>query len=171
LNARYSRGGNKERKKTNMKLVSLETTPNPSCMKLNLDEQIVDKPVSLFSGKSLDHVPQAVLKLLEIEGVKEAFLAPNFITLTRKGQSDWQLILSEAARMLGVAEKADLALLDRPTDPDASPKAETGNKLGFVEIAVLVFRGIPTQVRVRFMPAFGETRKERKAGYSRLGKD
>jgi hypothetical protein len=36
----------KKDKKTNMKLVSLETTPNPNCMKLNLDEQIVDKPVS-----------------------------------------------------------------------------------------------------------------------------
>lgn len=131
-----------------MKLASLETTPNPNCMKLNLDEQIVDKPVSLQRGKSLDNLPQAVLKLLEIEGVKEAFLASNFITLTRQGQSDWQAILSEAARLLGVAETADLSLLDRPKDPDASSKAETGNQLGFVEVAVLVFRGLPTQVRV-----------------------
>ena len=89
-----------------MKLSSLETTPNPNCMKLNLDEQIADKPVTLKQGQSPDSVPDSVMKLLQIQGIQEAFLASNFITLIRRGNADWEPILSEAARVLGVAENA-----------------------------------------------------------------
>ena len=131
-----------------MKLSSLETTPNPNCMKLNLDEQIVEKPLSLQRGQTEENVPDAVKQLLDIEGVREAFLAPHFITLTRKGNADWQPILSEAARLLGVAENAAPGLLAKPKASDTTPAAETSLNLGFVEITVLVFRDLPAQVRV-----------------------
>ena len=130
-----------------MKLSSLETTPNPNCMKLNLDEPIVETPISLQRGNSLEHLPDAVKQLLEIEGVKEAFLASNFITLTRQGNTDWQPILAQAARLLGVAKAAPIlqAEASSPTPPAGTG---TSQNLGEVEIAVLVFRGLPVQVRV-----------------------
>ena len=131
-----------------MKLSSLETTPNPNCMKLNLDEQIVEKPLSLQRGQIEENVPDAVKQLLDIEGVREAFLTPHFITLTRQGNADWEAILSEAARLLGVAENADTGLLAKSENSDITPSTETSLNLGEVEIAVLVFRGIPGQVRV-----------------------
>ena len=131
-----------------MKLSSLETTPNPNCMKLNLDEQVVEKPLSIQQGNPLEKIPDAVKQLLEIEGVREAFLAPYFITLTRKGNTDWRPILSEAARLLGVADNANTELLANPQASDAPAVADTRLDLGEVEIAVLVFRGIPAQVRV-----------------------
>ena len=131
-----------------MKLSSLETTPNPNCMKLNLDEQVVEKPLSLQRGKPLEHIPDVVKQLLDIEGVREAFLAPYFITLTRKGSTDWRQILDEAAQLLGVADNADTELLANPQASSAPAVADTNLDLGEVEIAVLVFRGIPAQVRV-----------------------
>ena len=131
-----------------MKLSSLETTPNPNCMKLNFDEQIVEKPLSLKRGQTEENVPAAVKQLLDIPGVREAFLAPHFITLTRKGHADWQGILSEAALLLGVAENADSRLLAKPEAADTTSVAETSLNLGEVEIAVLVFRDLPAQVRV-----------------------
>ena len=131
-----------------MKLSSLETTPNPNCMKLNFDEQIVEKPLSLQRGQTKENLPDAVMQLLDIEGVREAFVTPHFITLTRQGNVDWEPILSEAARLLGVAENANTGLLAKSENSDTTPSTETSLNLGEVEIAVLVFRGIPGQVRV-----------------------
>ena len=131
-----------------MKLSSLETTPNPNCMKLNLDEQVVEKPLSLQRGKPLENIPDAVKQLLDIAGVREVFLAPYFITLTRKGNTDWRPILADAARLLGLASNADHELLANPQVSNVPAVAETHSDLGEVEIAVLVFRGIPAQVRV-----------------------
>ena len=131
-----------------MKLSSLETTPNPNCMKLNLDEQIVEKPLSLQQGQTKEDVPEAVKQLLDIEGVREAFITPHFITLTRQGNAEWEPILSRAARLLGVAENANTGLLAKSENSDTTSSTETSLNLGEVEIAVLVFRGIPGQVRV-----------------------
>ena len=126
-----------------MKLSSLETTPNPNCMKLNLDEQVVETPLSLQRGQ-VENVPDAIKQLLNIQGVREAFLANDFITLTRQGNADWQPILAEAAQLLGVTADADPQLLKRS---DSEPTSAQTSTFGEVEIAVLVFRGIPVQVR------------------------
>ena len=124
-----------------MKLSSLETTPNPNCMKLNLDEQVVETPLSLRRGQ-VENVPDAIKQLLNIQGVREAFLANDFITLTRQGNADWQPILAEAAQLLGVTADADPQLKQ-----SSEPTSAQTNTFGEVEIAVLVFRGIPVQVR------------------------
>ena len=126
-----------------MKLSSLETTPNPNCMKLNLDEQVVETPLSLRRGQ-VENVPDAIKQLLNIQGVREAFLANDFITLTRQGNADWQPILAEAAQLLGVTADANPQLLKQS---DSEPTLAQTSTFGEVEIAVLVFRGIPVQVR------------------------
>lgn len=127
-----------------MKLSSLETTPNPQCMKLNLDETIAEKPLTLHPGDSCDQVPESVAQLLEIEGVREVFLSSSFIAVIRQSQADWESILSQAAKVFGIAENADTELLSQ----SQAQSEENGSKeLGEVEVAVLYFRGIPTQVR------------------------
>ncbi|QDZ39925.1 PBS lyase [Euhalothece natronophila Z-M001] len=125
-----------------MKLSSLETTPNPHCMKLNLDETIAEKPITLKAGDPCDEVPHSVAQLLNIEGVREVFLSSNFIAVIRQSQADWEPILSQAAKVFGVTENADTELLSQASSEESSSK-----ELGEVEVAVLYFRGIPTQVR------------------------
>lgn len=116
-------------------------------MKLNLDEPIVEIPVSLQRGKIPSNLPDAIGQLLEIEGVKEAFLASNFITLTRQGNADWQPILAIAAQLLGIAQESQTQFFERSVTSSSHPS--TGKKdLGEVEIAVLFFRGLPVQIRV-----------------------
>ena len=129
-----------------MKLFSLETTPNPHCMKLNLDETIADKPITLTAGDSSDNVPKPIAQLIQIEGVREAFLNADFVALIRESQAQWEPILSQAAQILGVAEGADTELFSQSQETTASQEDNHKN-LGEVEIAVLYFRGIPTQVR------------------------
>ena len=127
-----------------MKLSSLETTPNPHCMKLNLDATIAETPITLKPGDNCDQVPHSVAQLLDIEGVREIFLSSSFIAVIRQSQADWESILSQAAQVFGVAEDADTDLL---SSSQASSEENVSKDLGEVEVAVLYFRGIPTQVR------------------------
>jgi Virulence factor/Scaffold protein Nfu/NifU N terminal/HEAT repeats len=133
-----------------MKLCSIETTPSPNCIKLNLDQQISPKALTLQGGRAdSPHSPEVAQKLLVIDGVKSVFLVGNFITLTKENSADWQPIIAKAAYLIGLTEDADCDLpaqvkLPEPVKKDSS----SGQSLGQVEVAVQVFRGIPIQVRV-----------------------
>ncbi len=141
-----------------MKLRSIETTPSPNCMKLNLDEQISPKPLTLKRDSDVADAPGVSQQLLSIAGIQSVFVLENFITLTRKGNVDWQPILATAARLLGMAEAADVNLGDRLTQPltqlqitsMGNEPFQTQNRtqyFGQVEVAIQTFRRIPVQVR------------------------
>ncbi|KAM3090914.1 virulence factor [Phormidesmis sp. 146-12] len=135
-----------------MQLRSIETTPSPNCIKLNLAEAVSSKAITLQKGAEPIEAPVFAQQLLAIKSVQSVFLFKDFITLTRQGQADWQLILTQAARVIGVAGDADAALLAQisPPQPSTSEPSTTSlptANLGHVEVAVQVFRGIPVQVR------------------------
>jgi hypothetical protein len=75
-----------------MQLLSIETTPSPNCIKLNLNELISTKALTLQKGVDQTEGPAVARQLLAIEAVQSVFLFKDFITLTRKGNADWQLI-------------------------------------------------------------------------------
>ncbi|MEM9978122.1 MAG: virulence factor [Cyanobacteria bacterium P01_D01_bin.2] len=130
-----------------MRLLSIETTPSPNCIKLNLDETISSKALTLQKGSRLPNIPEVAQHLLEIEAIQSVFVVQDFITLTRQGSADWQPILAKAADVIGIAAGADAKLLTqvaRPVDPDAGT---TASNLGLLDVAVQMFRGIPVQVR------------------------
>jgi hypothetical protein len=120
-----------------MLLTSIETTPNPNSMKLNVDESL-GKAVTYRREQPAD-CPEYVARLLKIEGVKSAFVCQNFITLNRDPRADWKLILDAASHVFDGAEPS-AAKID-----DARQAAE---QLGQIAIAVQTFRGIPIQVKV-----------------------
>ncbi len=130
-----------------MKLCSIETTPSPNCIKLNLDQQISPKALTLQgSGADIPDLPEVAQQLLVINGVKSVFLMRDFITLTKENSADWQPIIAKAAHLIGLAEDAsDLAAQVAPPE---LKKDSSSKSLGQVEVAVQVFRGIPVQVRV-----------------------
>lgn len=136
-----------------MQLLSIETTPSPNCIKLNLNKLISAKALTLQKGVNQTDAPAFARQLLAIEAVQSVFLFKDFITLTRKGNADWQPILAKAARIIGVAEDADVKLLAQVSQLQV-PVATAGpstpqhtSNLGHVEVAVQMFRGIPVQVR------------------------
>lgn len=86
-----------------MQLLSIETTPSPNCIKLNLNELISAKALTLEKGVMQTDAPAFARQLLAIETIQSVFLFKDFITLTRKGNADWQPILAKAARIIGVA--------------------------------------------------------------------
>lgn len=135
-----------------MKLRSIETTPSPNCMKLNLDEAASARPLTLILGESASDAPDIFQALLTIEGIQSVFVVNDFVTLTRKGSADWQPILAAAGRLLGLAEDADATLGDRLqadiTQAEKAAQNAGSQNFGQVEVAIQKFRGIPVQVRV-----------------------
>jgi hypothetical protein len=136
-----------------MKLRSIETTPNPNCMMLKVDENFGDRPVTIeATDPNLDRAPQVARDLLALSGVRSVFLSRDFITLTRSGGADWKPILEGAGRLLGEGEGTRA--------PDG-----VSVELDRVEIAVLEFRGLPSQIR-----ATSATDQAREALPDRFGK-
>jgi HEAT repeat protein len=122
-----------------MKIVSIEPTPSPNTMKLNMDERL-PKGVSInVTREHAEGAPEYVRKLLQIPGVAGVFQVADFIALQRHPKADWQAILSGAREVLDGIQDA------RP----ANGMEETPQEgFGEVQVFVQTFRGIPMQVKV-----------------------
>lgn len=123
-----------------MKLLSIEPTPSPNSMKLNLDETLPRGRRLTFLASEAEQAPEPLKGLLGIDGVKSVFWTADFIALDRKPSSDWARILADAR-----------VLLQADGDGQDASGGGAGVATGFGEAQVLVqmFRGIPIQVRVR----------------------
>lgn len=121
-----------------MKLLSIEPTPSPNTMKLNVDTRL-DPGVQLNYGKdSGAATPPLIVKLLEIPGVKAVFHTTDFLALDRKGNADWATILDGVREAFGIAGSGSLTAVE-------------SDAMGFGEahVRVQLFRGIPMQIRVK----------------------
>ncbi|RED65028.1 virulence factor [Cohnella lupini] len=124
-----------------MKLLSIEPTPSPNTMKLNVDVRL-DPGVQLnYGGKDATTTspPPLIARLLEVPGVKAIFHTSDFLALDRKGNADWATILEGVKTAFGVAAGSG-------SIASTVPEAES---FGESHVRVQMFRGIPMQIRVR----------------------
>jgi len=123
-----------------MKLISIEPTPSPNSMKLNVDEMLPRGRRLTYKTSEASDAPELLQQLLQINGVKSLFRTADFIALDRKPGADWAAILAEAGQ-----------LLQKVADGDNGEGSGKGPSTSFGEALVLVqmYRGIPMQVRVR----------------------
>ncbi|ANY65408.1 virulence factor [Paenibacillus sp. BIHB 4019] len=120
-----------------MKLLSIEPTPSPNSMKLNMDESLPRGVRQTFSKKEAESAPEPLKSLLAIEGVRSIFRTADFIALDRVSSADWAFILAEARTLL------------HGDDSGAGQAALTENSYGEAHVLVQMYRGIPMQVRVK----------------------
>lgn len=120
-----------------MKLLSIEPTPSPNTMKLNVDVRL-DPGVQLnYSKDSKTAPPPLIAQLLAISGVKSIFQTADFLAIDRKGAgADWAAILDGVKNAFGMASDGVLA------GSDAAG-------FGEAHVRVQMYRGIPIQIRVR----------------------
>lgn len=146
-----------------MTLASIDTTPNPNSMKLNLDDTA--GVAGTFTQENASAAPTAIQKLLAIPGVVSVFSAASFLTLNRDPRVNWQPILAAARQVFDVQEQ-----MISPVDAQRKAAEHTGQ----VKILVQTFRQIPIQVkvtdglmeeRVGLSPRFGETARELQAHF------
>ena len=124
-----------------MKLVSIEPTPNPNSMKLNLDESLPKGVSRTYTAEDRRDSPDYIDKLLNVPGVESVFHTADFIAVQRHPHMDWPGILVGARRAFAGAsqESADGAL-----EATEAP----GTAIGEVRVEVQMFRAIPMLVKV-----------------------
>ena len=124
-----------------MKLISIEPTPNPNSMKLNLDESLPKGASRTYTTADVADCPEHIGKLLNVPGVKSLFQMDDFIAVQRHPNRDWQGILAGVRRAFGEAtEDAAAGIAEAP--------AELRAAFGEVRVEVQMFRDIPMLVKV-----------------------
>ncbi|MBO9610110.1 MAG: conserved virulence factor C family protein [Paenibacillaceae bacterium] len=132
-----------------MRIVSIEPTPSPNSMKLNMDESLPAGVRLSFSGRGAADanadMPDYARRVLAIEGVTGLYHAADFIAVDRHPKADWQTILSAVRDVLGTHETA----APQPgTSAAADAPQQPAEAWGEVNVLVQTFRSIPMQVRV-----------------------
>lgn len=69
-----------------MKIRSIEPTPSPNAMKLNMDERVSGGKT--YTRDSQDQAPDYIRRLLAIDGVKSLFQVADFISVERDPKAD-----------------------------------------------------------------------------------
>jgi hypothetical protein len=122
-----------------VKLLSIETTPNPNSMKLNLDERLAKGVAITYTHENRGDCPAYIDKLLAIPGVSSVFRVEDFMAIQRKPTSGWEDILSQARAVL---EYAGL------NNAKPEPAGTSDNKWREVTVSVQYFRDLPMLVKV-----------------------
>ena len=72
--------------------MELIDTPNPNAKKVIVEH---DYEVAIYINKESQEIGGIAKKLIEIDGVDSVFTGPGFLTLTKKGNGDWDVINSD----------------------------------------------------------------------------
>lgn len=119
-----------------MKINSIEPTPSPNTMKINLTEELPAGQSNNYKKEQVEQAPPLIQDLLKIEGIKGVYHVADFIALERNAKYDWKDLLIKVRQVFG---------------EDSSQQQESNKLLEhFGEVAVLVqqFKGIPMQVKL-----------------------
>ena len=122
-----------------MKLLSIETTPNPNSMKLNLDERLAKGVAITYTHENRGDCPAYIEKILAIPGVSSVFRVEDFMAIQRKPTAGWEDILSQARAVL---EYASL------NNAQPEPVGTSENEWREVTVSVQYFRDLPMLVKV-----------------------
>lgn len=122
-----------------MRILSIEPTPNPNSMKLNLSESLPDGVKWSFSREEATGAPPHLRRLLAVDGVRSVYQVADFIALERSPQADWRPILAAARTALEGAE---------PGQTTIATSTGAGNEFGAVQAYIQMIRGIPMQVKL-----------------------
>lgn len=120
-----------------MKIRSIEPTPSPNVMKLNMDESLPAGISRNFTKEKLENAPDYIQKLLSIDGVKGVFQVADFISLERNPKNDWRNILHDVQQLFGDAAA-----------PSTMLPAQSTEGFGEVQVLIQMFRGIPLQIKL-----------------------
>jgi len=133
-----------------MKITSIEPTPNPNNMKLNLDESLGVGEKFSYGPEANDAYPEYANALLKISGLIEIFHTGNFMSVKRHPSADWEKVLEEVRKILGEEVPAE--------ESRGKNDREGKENWGEVKVFVQYFRGLPMLVKVQ-----GENEESRAA--------
>lgn len=125
-----------------MKIVSIEPTPSPYSMKINVNEELPDGETYNFKhDDDLKDAPQYIQKLFQIDGVKNIYRVQDFFALARDPKTSWESILPEVRNVLGTEENPEDLQLEQKTE-------KTDDAFGQIQVYIQMFKNIPMQVKL-----------------------
>lgn len=122
-----------------MKLLSIETTPNPNSMKLNLDESLAKGVAITYTHENRGDCPAYIEKILAIPGVSSVFRVADWMAVQRKPTAGWEDILSQARAVLEYASF---------NNTKSEPAGTSDKEWCEVMVSVQYFRDLPMLVKV-----------------------
>lgn len=126
-----------------MKIVSIEPTPSPHSMKINVTKQLSDgKTLNFKKGDDVTNAPTYIKKLFEIDGIINIYRVVDFITIARHPRTPWETILPAVRNVLGTVET------EQSTTEQFTQQDQTDHAFGEVQVYIQMLRGIPMQVKV-----------------------
>lgn len=125
-----------------MKIVSIEPTPSPHSMKINVNEELpAGENFNYSHGDNLEHAPDYVKQLFEIDGVKNIYRVVDFIALARYPKTPWEELLPKVREVLGTVEEVASTDITRQV-------TKSEDSFGEIKVFIQQFRGIPMQVKL-----------------------
>lgn len=120
-----------------MKITSIEPTPSPNTMKINLNEELPMGKSNNYKREAKDEAPVVVQRILEIEGVKGVYHVADFLAVERNARFDWKVILPEVRKAFG-QELGD--------EGEQGPKID--EHFGEIKVQVHMYKGVPVQIKL-----------------------
>ncbi|MEB2628407.1 conserved virulence factor C family protein [Peribacillus frigoritolerans] len=118
-----------------MKIKSIEPTPSPNTMKINLTEELLAGKSNNYKKDQADQAPKLIRDLFTIEGVKGVYHVADFLAVERNAKYDWKDILVQIRQVFG--EKTE----------EQNQQAALNEHYGEVTVAIQQFKGIPMQIK------------------------
>ncbi|WP_078391112.1 conserved virulence factor C family protein [Shouchella patagoniensis] len=118
-----------------MYIRSIEPTPSPNTMKLNLSEA-AEGTSTTYQEKNKEDAPAFIQQLFTIEGIKAVYHVGDFLAVDRYPKADWKVLLPQVRKLFG----------EEPGNEKNSNEPQEG--FGEVQVQVQMFKGIPMQVKV-----------------------
>lgn len=124
-----------------MRITSIEPTPSPHSMKINVSEELpAGENYNYKAGDDLTNAPEYVKELFQIGGVKNIYRVVDFIALARAPKVPWEELLPQVREVLGSEETVEDLHMEDASEPTQD--------FGEINVFVQFFRGIPIQVKL-----------------------
>lgn len=120
-----------------MKIKSIEPTPSPNTMKINLDEELSGGKSNNYNEKNAEGAPPVIQDILKIEGVKGVYHVADFLAVERNAKYDWKQILPQVRSAFG----------EELSETNGEPNT-VNDHFGEVKVFVQMFKNIPMQVKL-----------------------
>ncbi|ALC90185.1 virulence factor [Bacillus sp. FJAT-18017] len=119
-----------------MKIKSIEPTPSPNTMKINLDQELPMGKSHNYKKDNAEGAPAVIRNILEIEGIKGVYHVADFIAVERNAKYDWKDLLAKVREAFG-----DEAATGEQAQAEIS-------RFGEIQVQVQMFKDIPLQVKL-----------------------
>lgn len=120
-----------------MKIISIEPTPSPNTMKINLGTKLAMGKRNNYKKETSSGAPKVIGEILKIGGVKGVYHVADFLAVERDARYPWPEILSQVRRAFGEED-----------EEEQFKGAHSIDHYGEIKVQVQMFKGIPLQVKL-----------------------